>query len=152
MVLRSCGVVLVFVLAGCGGCNAKKEAQERAAREARVQAEAQKMMAKATQDRATAPRIHIPDVIKEINADPTAASTRYDGQLVKVTGAIAEKDTVHVIIHDDDGAATCALPQPELAKVTVGDKVDVTGYFEKGSGHVAVRLNACQLLEKDGGG
>ena len=147
-------LALLFVVATLGGCSScgkskQQEAQERAAKEAMLRVEAQKMMQKASQDRANAPRIHIPDVITEINADPTAATTKYDGQLVKVTGTVAEKSPVSVILHDDNGAATCALPPPQLGRVNVGDKVDVTGYFQKGSGHVAVRLDSCELLEKD---
>jgi hypothetical protein len=103
-------------------------------------------MEKATQDRANAPRIRLEDVISDIQADPTAASTKYDTQMVKIIGKVHEKDGIRILIHDGNGAASCALPPAQLATTAVGQDVTVTGVFQKGGGHVAVRLDSCELV------
>jgi hypothetical protein len=131
---------------GCSGCGGAKKEDPKAQAEARAKAEASILAAKMAQDRQNAPALGVVEFIQEFTDDPATARAKYEGQMFKVTGTVKELEGARLTIHDRNGAAQCVLP-PEQAKIlSVGQSATITGLVTPGSGHVAIRLNSCELM------
>ncbi|WP_394828517.1 OB-fold protein [Pendulispora albinea] len=133
------GLALAGSLAGlgCDGCGAKKASL------AQVHEAPKKQQ---VLDRAQAPQLDVLQFIKDFTDDPGNANAKYTGQLFKVVGTVHELSGERVVLHDRLGAVSCQLPPDQASQLTVGQPSAVTGFATPGGGHVAVRLQACELV------
>ncbi|WP_394850598.1 OB-fold putative lipoprotein [Pendulispora brunnea] len=97
-------------------------------------------------DRAAAPQLDVMEFIKDFTDDPGKANAKYTGQLFKVVGVVRELAGARVVLHDRSGAVSCTLPPEQAGNLIVGKSATVTGFIAPAGGHVAARLQSCELL------
>ncbi|WP_394839882.1 OB-fold putative lipoprotein [Pendulispora rubella] len=139
-------LVASFVsVAGCDGCEDKKAGL--GAAKALAAASAHGAVDKAF-DRAAAPQLDMMEFIKDFTDDPGKANAKYTGQLFKVMGIVREVAGERVVLHDRLGAVVCTLPPEQAGNLIVGQPATVTGFVTPAGGHVAARLQSCELLPR----
>ena len=104
------------------------------------------MAAKLAQDRQTAPTMDVMTFIQEFTDEPANTRAKYEDQMFKVTGKVHSVEGTRITLHDQSGAAQCVLPPEQATTLSVGEWATVTGLVTAGSGHIAVRLNSCELM------
>ena len=143
---RACVVAALALLVGAAtGCKACGKGSAPTV-EDRATIEKAKVAKKFFADRASAPRLDAMQVIEDSQKDPMGGDSKYEGQLYAVVGTVAEIGGGRILIHDRRAAVACPLPADQLAAMTVGEPVTVTGFFGKGGGHVAARLERCEVM------
>jgi len=133
----------VLVLAACNGCGDRKA--DLGAAKAQAAASAA-VPASQGVDRAAAPQLDVMEFIKDFTDDPGKANAKYTGQLFKVMGVVQELAGERVVLHDRLGAVSCTLPPEQAGSLIVGQPATVTGFVTPAGGHVAARLQSCELL------
>lgn len=143
-------VAAAGLASGCGGCGKNKEDAEAARADAAAElarAEAAKLATKMAQDRRDAEPLGVVEFIQEFTESPGVAREKYEGQMFKVSGEVQRLEGDKITILDRNGAAQCTVPSEQARALSVGESIAVTGLVTVGSGHVAVRLNACEVME-----
>jgi hypothetical protein len=136
-------LVACSILPACNGCGKKAPVRTFDAAGS-IESRAMRRMAA---DRTTAKVVSLDDLVTS-NVDPAGSTPAEDGELVRLKGSVLEVKETYVLFQDGTYAATCELPPAEASKLTKGDLIELTGFYNRGGGHIAARITGCEIATR----
>ena len=144
LLLVGLALVACSLLPACNGCGKKPAPVRTFDAAGSIESRAMRRMAA---DRTTAKVVSLNDLVTS-NVDPAGSTPAEDGELVRLKGSVLEVKETYVLFQDGTYAATCELAPAEASKLTKGDLIELTGFYNRGGGHIAARITGCEIATR----